>query len=99
MHTWYRWLAVFAALIIGPVTGRGEPAPPPKLQATAVEVDLSTLPPNEKAAIARMIHAARRMDALYMRQVWPGTAAGLRAPVEPRRPTGGCGYWGDRLRP
>ena len=84
MHTWHPWLAVFAALFIVPVSGRGEAAQPPKLEVAVVEVDLSTLPPNEKAALARMIHAARRMDALYMRQVWPGTAALLRERTPPR---------------
>ena len=84
MHPWYRWLAVFSALFIVPAAGLGESAPPPILQATVVEVDLSALPANEKAALTRIIHAARRMDTLYMRQVWPGTAALLLKRTPPR---------------
>ena len=84
MHTWYRCLAVFAALVIVPVSGRTDSAPTPKIETTVVEVDLGALPSSEKAALARIIHAARRMDALYMRQVWPGTGALLRERTPPR---------------
>jgi Peptidase family M49 len=34
--------------------------------------DLSALPPNEKQSLARMVEAARIMDALFLRQVSPG---------------------------
>jgi hypothetical protein len=85
MHRWYRCLAVFsAALNLAPASGFAQAAPPPTLKSTVVEVDLSALPFNEKAALARIIHAARRMDALYIRQVWPGTAALLRERTPPR---------------
>ena len=85
MRTWYRCLAVFScALIFALATGFAESAPPPTLESTVIEVDLSALPFNEKAALARIIHAARRMDALYIRQVWPGTAALLRGRTPPR---------------
>lgn len=86
MHTWYRRLAVFStALILALASGFAQSAPPP-LDTTVIEVDLSALPSGEKAALARTIHAARRMDALYMRQVWPGTAALQRARTPPRDP-------------
>lgn len=35
-------------------------------------VDLSALPDNEKAALAKLVQAARIMDSLFMRQVWSG---------------------------
>jgi hypothetical protein len=78
MNTLCRALAVFAAACIIPTSGYAQSAQLPTLEPTVVEVDLSVLPFNEKAALARIIHAARRLDALYIRQIWPGTAALLR---------------------
>lgn len=86
MRTRYPCLAIFSALIFAPASGFAESAPPPTLETTVVEVDLSALPSDEKAALARIVHAARRMDALYMRQVWPGTAALQHARTPPRDP-------------
>ena len=37
--------------------------------------DLSPLPANERQALARLVQAARVMDALYLRQVWGGNEA------------------------
>ncbi len=34
--------------------------------------DISTLPPNERQALAKLIEAAKVFDALYLRQVWEG---------------------------
>jgi hypothetical protein len=51
-----------------------QPAQLPVLEPTPIEVDLSSLPAGEKAALARIVHAGRLMDALYIRQMWPGTA-------------------------
>jgi len=55
-----------------------EPTQIPVLEPTAIEVDIGALPAGEKAALARIVHAARLMDNLYMRQVWPGTSGLLR---------------------
>src|SRR5215469_941371 len=55
--------------------GGTEPAPLPTTQPVAVDVDISGLPPSEQAALVPIIRAARRLDALYVRQVWPGTRA------------------------
>jgi hypothetical protein len=41
-------------------------------------VDLSGLPASEQAALVPIIRAARQLDALYVRQVWPGTRALMR---------------------
>jgi hypothetical protein len=38
-------------------------------------VDLSALPASERAALAKLVEAARLMDALFLRQVWSGNEA------------------------
>jgi hypothetical protein len=78
MNTLCRGLAVFAATCIIAGVGYAQPTQLPTLESTVVEVDLSALPSSEKAALTRIIHAARRLDAVYIGQVWPGTAALLR---------------------
>jgi hypothetical protein len=45
------------------------------LESVALEVDITGLPASEQAALVPLLRAARQMDALYMRQVWPGTRA------------------------
>jgi hypothetical protein len=40
-----------------------------------VELDLSTLPPNERAALADLVRAAQVVDALFLRQVSPDNNA------------------------
>jgi hypothetical protein len=52
-----------------------EPSPLPELKPVPVEVDITGLPASEQAALVPLLRAARQMDALYMRQVWPGTRA------------------------
>jgi hypothetical protein len=56
-----------------------------------IGADLSGLPKNERDALARLIDAARIMDALFLRQVWAGNdtmlqdlAARAAKPVGPR---------------
>ena len=56
-----------------------------------ISADLSALPKNERDALARLIDAARIMDALFLRQVWAGNDAMLQdlaaraaKPVGPR---------------
>src|SRR5215216_7346417 len=34
--------------------------------------DISTLPPNERQALAKLVQAAKVFDALFLRQVWAG---------------------------
>ncbi|MCM2335095.1 MAG: hypothetical protein NDI82_14265 [Anaeromyxobacteraceae bacterium] len=41
----------------------------------ALTVDLSALPPQERQALARLVEAARLMDALFLRQAWAGNEA------------------------
>ena len=38
----------------------------------ALTVDLSALPAQERQVLAKLVEAARIMDALFLRQVWPG---------------------------
>jgi hypothetical protein len=40
-----------------------------------IGADLISLPPNEKAALAKLVQAGRIMDALFLRQVWGGNDA------------------------
>jgi hypothetical protein len=42
-----------------------------------LSADLSTLPANEQGALAKLVDAARVIDALYLRQVWAGNEAML----------------------
>ena len=37
-----------------------------------IGADLSALPDNERQALARLVEAARIMDAIFLRQVWSG---------------------------
>jgi hypothetical protein len=57
---------------------------------TPVEVaaDLSGLPDNERQALAKIIEAARVMDALFLRQVWAGNEALLLDLVRDDTPIG-----------
>jgi hypothetical protein len=71
MNTRCRALAVFAAACTILAAGYARSAQLPTLEPAVVEVDLSALPPNERAALARIIHAARKLDTLFIRQIWP----------------------------
>jgi hypothetical protein len=66
-------------------TGPGSPAGPGTLPDLAalkkssarfasvdLAVDLSRLPPGERAALARIVRAAELMDTIFLRQVWAG---------------------------
>ena len=67
-----------ALLCLATAEAVAEPAPLPTTQPVTVEVDLSGLPASEQAALVPIIRAARQMDALYRRQVWPATPALIR---------------------
>ena len=64
--------------LVGPLASRAWTGPPP-IQDMRIEADLSALPPSERAALKPTLSAARRMDELYLRQVWPGTPALLQS--------------------
>ena len=69
------------------VSAAAAPAQLPSLVSTAIDVDLTGLPASEKAALAHIIHAGRLMDALYIRQVWPGTTRLLKERENSQNPT------------
>src|ERR1700743_2426048 len=69
------------------VSAAAEPAQLPVLVANAIDVDLTGFPASEKAALAHIIHAGRLMDALYIRQVWPGTTRLLKERENSQNPT------------
>lgn len=62
-----------ACLMIHNAGAQPAPVSAPVLEATEIEVDVGALPKSERAALTWIIKAARRMDALYTRQVWPGS--------------------------
>ncbi|MBX3703933.1 MAG: hypothetical protein KF822_09185 [Steroidobacteraceae bacterium] len=47
-----------------------------------IRVDLRGMPANERRALASLIHAARGVDALYLRQAWAGNGALLLRLIE-----------------
>jgi hypothetical protein len=76
------------AQVAGPAPGRPSTATPAtfpdalglarrdaRYAPVALTVDLSGLPANERQALAALVEAARLMDALFLRQVWPGNEA------------------------
>lgn len=62
-------------------------SPLPTFEPVAVEVDISRLPASERAALIPILRAARKMDALYMRQVWPGTQGLIQDRLSAQRAT------------
>jgi hypothetical protein len=53
-----------------------------------LRVDLSALPASERAALAKLVEAARLIDALFLRQVWAGNEALLLELAPDRSPLG-----------
>jgi hypothetical protein len=66
---------LYLATATATAAAAAQPSPLPTTQPVTVTVDISGLPASEQAALVPIIRAARQMDALYMRQVWPGTRA------------------------
>jgi hypothetical protein len=53
-----------------------------------VRVDVSYLPAEERAALVRLIEASRYIDALFIRQRWPGNESTLLHLLEDQTPAG-----------
>ena len=53
-----------------------------------VRVDVSYLPAEERAALVRLIEASRYIDALFVRQRWPGNESTLLRLLEDQTPAG-----------
>src|SRR5215469_15716842 len=82
-----RKAAVCALLLVAGTThAAGAPSHLPALEPVEIEVDTSALPASEQAALVPLIRAARQLDALYMRQVWPDTRALVRERRAARTP-------------
>jgi hypothetical protein len=75
---WGRGIASALLCLAATAAATAEPSPLPALKSVAVDVDITGLPASEQAALVPLLRAARQMDALYMRQVWPGTRALIR---------------------
>lgn len=75
-------LSLLTLVLLGGAAQAVEPAAPPdaaelqrmtaRFAPVDLKVDLSKLPDNEKRALAKMVQAAKFMDALFMRQTWAG---------------------------
>jgi hypothetical protein len=76
--TWGRGIATALLCLAVTAESAAEPSALPALKSVAVEVDIAGLPASEQAALVPLLRAARQMDTLYMRQVWPGTRALIR---------------------
>lgn len=59
-----------------------------RLRPVELAVDLSKLPPREQKALAKLVRAARLMDALFMRQVWAGSEGRLHELARDASPLG-----------
>jgi hypothetical protein len=55
-----------------------------------LSADISALPANERQALAKLVEAARVLDALFLRQVWAGNDAMLQAIVRDTSELGGA---------
>jgi hypothetical protein len=55
---------------------------------TDLTADISTLPDNERRALAHIVRAAQVMDALFLEQVWAGNDAMLLALMRDESPAG-----------
>ena len=53
-----------------------------------IGADIDALPASERAALSRIVDAARVMDALFLEQVWAGNSSMLMALLDDRSPTG-----------
>jgi hypothetical protein len=74
-RSWGRGIASALLCLAATAEAAAEPSPLPALKSVAVDVDITGLPASEQAALVPLLRAARQMDTLYMRQVWPGTRA------------------------
>jgi hypothetical protein len=53
-----------------------------------IRADVASLPASERAALSRLVEAARHVDALFLRQVWPGNAPMLLSLLADESPLG-----------
>ena len=65
-------------LCLSTATEGAETTTLPVVKPATIEVDVSNLPASEQAALVPLLKASRKLDELYMQQVWPGTRALIR---------------------
>ena len=78
-------IALASLVIVAAAAASAEPVPDvaqleamsARLAPVDIRADISTLPQNERKALARLVDAARRIDGLYLRQVSPLAATEL----------------------
>jgi hypothetical protein len=59
-----------------------------RFAVTDLRADITTLPPNERDALAHMVRAAQVMDALFLEQVWSGNETMLYNLIKDESPIG-----------
>src|SRR5688500_8862995 len=79
-------IAVLPAAAVVAASGVA-PVPPPvpsqselrsmvnRFAPAEISADTTSLPPNERQALGRLVDAARLMDSLFLEQVWAGNDA------------------------
>ena len=81
------WILAVTVACLTTASAASEPVQLPALDPTAIDVEVTSLPSSEKAALVHIIRAGRVMDALYLRQVWPGTARLIKDRENSQNPT------------
>ncbi len=90
-------MSFFVTCVLGAVLLAADQAPPDQKQLDAmsarfapvdIAADVSRLPPNEREALAKLVDAARMMDAIFLRQSWAGNPALLMQLLDDRTPLG-----------
>ncbi|HEX7087037.1 MAG TPA: hypothetical protein VF198_11770 [Vicinamibacterales bacterium] len=90
-------LLSMAAVAAGGVLLQGQASVPSQRELDAmidrfepvdIKADIGHLPANERRALAKLVEAARVMDALFLRQVWAGNETLLLELLEDRSPIG-----------
>jgi hypothetical protein len=87
-----------ATVVVGPaalahLSGRGsamqlETMMAPLFAPVEIGADLSSLPENERRALAKIVEAARIMDGIFLEQVWAGNPSMLLDLVKDQSPQG-----------
>jgi hypothetical protein len=80
-----RWVA--PPLLAAALSLNAAAAQLPALNPVEVQVDVSGLPASERAALVPILRAARQIDGVYIRQVWPGTHSLIQARRSATNPT------------
>src|SRR5258707_8271363 len=72
----WKWLAALGAASLG-ASQADLQRMAARFAPTEIGADLSRLPESERSALGKLIQAAKRVDALFLRQVWSGNESVL----------------------